>query len=81
MRDLVRGVSVDALLEQPDLAGIRREHAGDEIEGGGLSGTVGSEERMDRGGPDREIDAVDGMDAAEMLDQALAVEDRVAGRG
>ena len=72
-------MAVDPLLEQPDLAVIRREHAGDQVEGRGLAGPVRAQESMDRGGPNREIDAVYRVEAAEALDQALAGEDRVAG--
>ena len=51
-------------------AGVRREHAGDQVERRGLAGAVGADQRVQGAVLDGEVDALDGLDAAEALDQA-----------
>src|SRR5213075_151085 len=53
-----------------------------EIEGSGLAGAVRADERVQRAVSDREIDAIDGVNAAEPFDQTARDQHRrLAGRG
>ena len=54
-----------------DVAGIAREVAGDQIEGGGLAGAVRADQRRDAALLDREVASVDGRDTSEALRQPL----------
>ena len=52
-----------------------RQHAGDEIEDGRLAGAIRSDESSDLVFAQDKIDAVDGVDAAEVLRQILNTDD------
>src|SRR5262245_26495738 len=54
---------------QLDGAGIGRIKPRQEIEGSGLSGAVGTDQRVQRAVADREVDAIDRVNAAEPFDQ------------
>ena len=56
-----------------------RQELGEQVEGGGLAGAVGADERVDRAAPHLEVDAVDGDEALELLGEAARFEDGVAG--
>ena len=53
--------------EHLDVAGGRLREAEDHVDRGGLAGAVGAEERDDLARLDLEVDAADGVDAAEVL--------------
>ena len=55
-----------------DLAARRRQHAGDEVEGGRLAGAVRADQAEDLAGPDLEADVVDRDQAAEFLAHRVA---------
>ena len=57
----------DVLAEQQNLAVVRFDEPGDDVEDRGLAGPVGSDEPEDLTIADTERDAVDGGDAAEAL--------------
>ena len=67
--------------EQLDRAGRRRELARDQVEQRGLAGPVGPEDRAPLAGPDVEVDARDGDDAAEAPADPPQAEDRRGGFG
>ena len=60
----------DALVLEPDLAGGRRQVAGDQVEHRRLAGAVGADDAGDRAGRDRERDVADRRQPAEVLRQA-----------
>ena len=55
---------------------IRRVHAGQQIERGGLAGAVGADQRVQRAVGDGDIDALHRPDAAEALDDVAGREHR-----
>ena len=59
-------------------AGRGLEQRGEDADGGGLAGAVGPEQAVDGAVGDGEVDAVDGLDVAEVLDEAVG-DDRVIG--
>src|SRR5215813_9544117 len=59
-----------------DLAGVRWKEPRQEIEGGRLAGAVGADQRVQRAVPDRQVDAVDGVNAAESLDETACDQHR-----
>src|SRR5206468_1397154 len=61
--------SVDALAHESDRAGLGGERAGDQVEERRLAGAVGTDESGDGARLDGEIDAVDGAQIAECLDE------------
>ena len=65
----------------PGLAGGGPEQGGQHADGGRLAAAVLSEETEDLSGTDTEIDAVDGLDLAEVLDQAVSLDGEVAVTG
>jgi hypothetical protein len=79
-RDLARRQRVDPLAEQDHLAARRRQHAGDEVEGGRLAGAVRADQAEDLARADLEADVVDGDQAAEFLAHRAHVEDDLAVR-
>ena len=56
--------------EDRDLAGVRPGQAQQHVDGGGLAGPVGSEERHHLAGCDLQVDPADGVDVPEALVQA-----------
>ena len=74
------GARVDGLVEvlglavDPELAFGRREVAGDDLDQGRLAGAVVAHEAHDIAGLDREIDALQRLDGAEMLGDALELQ-------
>ena len=66
---------------EPHLAVRQRQHAGDQVEGGGLAGAVGTDQADDLAGADLEADVVDGDQAAELLADGLHVQHQLARRG
>src|SRR4051812_415990 len=74
-RALVRRPALDALAVVDDLARGGGHRAADEIEEGGLAGAVRADDRVHAFFRDRQIDAVDGGEAAVALRQPLELED------
>src|SRR5690606_40564869 len=71
-------------LDVADPGGARRwrQVSGEEVDEGGLAGAVRADHRKDLALVDVEVDAVDGDDAAEPLDEpARREDDRPDGRG
>ncbi len=56
--------------KNPGLAGIGAQDRGEDPDGGRLAGAVGPEQAEDRAGRHHEIDAVEGGDVPEPLDEA-----------
>src|SRR5207302_10584137 len=75
---LVRAQPGDLLAEQPDLAGVGFEEAGDDVEQGRLAGTVGADQAEDLAVVDREADVVDRLHPAEALAHATELEHDVS---
>ncbi len=67
-RDLLRRMSGDRLAHQRHLALIRRKHARQQIERGGLAGAIRSDQRMQGAICNRDVDALNRPDAAKALD-------------
>ena len=61
---------------EDDAAGGRRKQAADEIDDRALARAVGADEAEDFAARDRQIDAVDRANAAEMLGEALQIKHR-----
>ena len=61
------GERVDA--EHRDLAGVGTQQPGDDPQGGGLAGPVGTEQGVELPGPDRQVEAIDRR-PVEVLDEA-----------
>ena len=59
--------------------GIGAEQRGEDAHRGGLAGAVGSEQTDDGAIGDREIESVDGLDVAEVLDQPFGMDRSVCG--
>lgn len=66
----MRRQTVDTLVTEIDVAGVRCEIAGDQIESGGLAGTVAADEAGDRASLHLERQITDSMQAAEDFDSA-----------
>jgi hypothetical protein len=64
----------DVLAAQQDLAGRRREEAGDHVDEGGLSGAVGTDERVADAGLEPKIHAIGDGEGAEALAQPACLE-------
>jgi hypothetical protein len=60
----------DRLSLKQHLARIRPQHSGEQLDEGGLSGAVLSQQTMDFSRPRLEVDVIDGGNAAERLRQA-----------
>src|SRR5262249_46064394 len=71
-----RACDVHRLPAPEDLAGVRPQHAIDDLDQRALAGTVLAEERMDLARPYRQIDPVVGQAARELLDDALELKER-----
>ena len=65
---------VDARHGRPAGGGL--EQGGEDADGGGLAGAVGPEQAVHGAVGDGEVDAVDGLDVAEVLDEPVG-DDRV----
>ena len=65
--DLVHRETGDIAPEEPDCAAGRRQIAGDQVEQRGLAAAIGADDAAHLVGGDREVDLVDGADAAELL--------------
>ena len=72
------GIVVMSVPSSSDLAGGRLVEAGQHVERGGLAGAVRPDQRVNAAAPDRDIDAVDGLQAAEIFRQALDLEHDIA---
>src|SRR3546814_7698866 len=59
--------AADVAAVQPHRATVRQIEPGNQVEGGGLAGAVGADERMDLSARHREVDLLHGADAAEAL--------------
>ncbi len=70
----VHGVGPRVAVEQPDLAGIGAQEAQEDPNGRGLAGTVRPDEPVDLAGIDGEVQAVEGTDVAEGLDEARHID-------
>ena len=77
--DLLRRRVVDLVAEHRDRAAGRRQHAGDQVEGGALAGAVGADQRHDLAGLDVEGDVVDGDHAAELFARLLDLQQHGGG--
>ena len=64
------GMPAMSLPGKPDAAGIRTQHAGDQIERRGLAGAVGTEQADDLAALHREVDVIDRDQPAEGAGQA-----------
>ena len=73
-RDLARRQAVHRLASPAHGATAERQHAGDQVEGGGLAGAVGADQGQQLAGLEFEVDAIDGLDATEGLAQVLDFE-------
>ena len=58
----------------PDLAAARRKQPGEQVDAGRLAGAVGADECPELAGADREVDPVDGHQAAELSGQLARLE-------
>ena len=76
LADVVRGQRWISAAAELDAAGVGREHAGHQVEQGGLAGAVRADQRVDLARVDREAGVGDGADAAEMLRDACDLEHR-----
>ena len=70
------GAEMDGLAVHLEGAGIGAVHAGDHLHQGALAGAVLAGEPVDRAGLKREIDAAQGLDAAERLDDVCKFDQR-----
>ena len=71
MEQPVRRPAGDVLAIQPDLAGIRREQPGDDVEQGRLAGAVRADQAGDRAARDLKRAIIHRVDAAETLADML----------
>ena len=67
-----RIVKADGLALQQHFAGVRREHAGEDVHERRLAGAVLAEQRVDLAALEVEIDAAQRLHAAEALDRRRA---------
>ena len=74
-RDAVRRHPRNIVPGKTDRAGIRTQHAGDEIERRRLARSVRTQQPDDLAGPNRHIQRIDGDKAAERPDQTFDLED------
>ncbi len=65
--EILRSQAAHLLAPHVDLAGVVREVTGDQVEQGGLARAVGADDGSEVAGGHGEVDAVDGLDAAEVL--------------
>src|SRR5206468_10254675 len=72
--DTIGGEPVDPLAHEADRAGLGRERARDQVEERRLAGAVRADEPGDGARVDREIDAVDGAQIPECLDESRDLE-------
>ena len=63
LRHLVHRQSGDVLAGEDDAARARLEHAGDQVEDGGLAGAVGADDGANLAALHRQVDVVDGDEA------------------
>ncbi len=69
----------DRAAAEEDLALVRHEHPGDQVEGGGLAGAVRADQRVQAAVAHQDVDALHGLDAAEALGDAARLKDRLRG--
>ncbi|GAA3235892.1 hypothetical protein GCM10010468_69880 [Actinocorallia longicatena] len=69
-----RGVPGDVMPGDGSGSGVGAQKGGEDADGGGLAGPVGAEQPVDGAGGDGEVEAVQGPDAAEALDEPLGVD-------
>ena len=68
--DVGRLFAGDVVAVEQDLAAGRVKKLRQQVEAGGLAGTVGADQRMDRAATHLEVDVVDGYEALELLDES-----------
>ena len=76
LRHLMDRHSGDVLAGEDHLPSARLEHAGDQVEDGGLAGAVGPDHGANLAGLHRQVDAIDGHQGAEAADQTPAFKQR-----
>ena len=81
VRDLLRRMTGDRPAQQRHRALVRRVHARQQIERGGLAGAVGPDQRVQRAVGDGDIDALHGADAAKALDDVAGGQHRAIDMG
>ncbi len=64
------GIGADVVAEHARLAGVGRQQRGEDADGGGLAGAVGSEDPVHRPCGDGQVQPVDGAGLAERLGEA-----------
>ena len=77
----MRGQPADLLAAEVDPPGVVPQIAADQVEERGLAGAVGTDDRPQVAGLDRQVHAVHGLDAAEVLAQAENGEDQALAAG
>ena len=75
--DRLRAQPGDRAAAEEDLALVRHEHPGDQVEGGGLAGAVRADQRVQAAVAHQDVDALHGLDAAEALGDAARLKDRL----
>src|SRR6266545_2225120 len=79
LRHLMHRHPGNVLAGKDDFPGVRPEHAGDQVEDGGLAGAVGADDGANLARLDRHVDVVDGDQCPESARQPLAFKQRHRG--